>query len=749
MYKLVLLVALSSLAGLTVGWAAPDWKKDIQPLFINYCFDCHGDGSSKGDVSLDSYETEASMVKDAKFWDSVNYQVENWVMPPPEKKQPTDAERKLMADYLDELLYPCDCDNPDPGRPTINRLNREQYNNTMRDLFGIDVRPADEFPPDDSGYGFDNIGDVLTIPPILMERYLMGADKVLDEAIVTGPPEASTHSYDAAVLTGGKREGKKGRMLEKKGAVKTRHLFRHAGSYKIRAQVWADKEPAKATIQLGKTTSKESEVTASRLKPEEIEAEVTVTKGSPEIQVTFENPGDKRRLYVGKIEVEGPFQPKADALPVSHTAIFGKQLGKRDSNAAEQIIRRFGNRAFRRPIKTAEVKRLAQFVSLARSRGESFEMGIKQALRAMLVSPHFLFRIEWQPEPNNPKRIEAVTEYALAARLSYFLWSSVPDNALLSLAFQGKLREQLPAQVLRMLADPKADELARNFGGQWLETRNLQIHEANTDTFPQFTPALREAMAQETTALFLHIMRTNRSVTDFLTADYTFVNKSLAKHYDLRGVTGDTFQQVSLKGTPRRGVLTHASVLTVTSDPTRTSPVKRGKWVLDNLLGTPPPPPPPNVPELEDNDKAELKGSLRERMEEHRSKPGCASCHRLMDPLGFGLENYGPLGAWRDKDGSHAVEATGQLTSGQMFEGSAALITILSQEKRELYHKCLTRKLLTYALGRGLDYYDKCAVNEILGKLEKDDRFQTLIMAVVESVPFQKRRGDGYVAPKR
>lgn len=288
------------------------------------------------------------------------------------------------------------------------------------------------------------------------------------------------------------------------------------------------------------------------------------------------NPG-RNRLFVTPIEIEGPFQPKADRLPPSHTAIFGKVPGNRDLRTAKRTIRRFGNRAFRRPIKPDEVKRLVKFVQLSLNRGDGFEMGIKQALRAMLVSPHFLFRIEWQPEPNNPKRVEAVTEYALASRLSYFLWSSMPDNELLSLAFKGELRKQLKPQIMRMLADPKANELARNFGGQWLEPRNLQVHEANGEKFPEFTPKLRDAMAHETEEFFLHVMRKNRPVTEFLTADHTFVNEPLEKYYDLKGVSGQDFQRVSLAGTPRRGVLTHASVLTVTSDPTRTSPVKRGK----------------------------------------------------------------------------------------------------------------------------------------------------------------------------
>lgn len=752
--RLALTLIMTAAAAQAEAQSADSWQ-NVRGLFETYCFDCHGDGADKGNLTLDHFTSEAAIKKEVEVWDTIKYQVENWVMPPSDRqKQPTEAERKRMASFIDELLYPCDCDHPDPGRVTIRRLNRQEYNNTVRDLVGLDLKPADSFPPDDTGYGFDNIGDVLTLPPILMERYLMAADSVLDQAIVTGPPAATKRRYKASVLTGGERQGSRARVLEKNGDIATRHRFDHEGEYRIRVSAYGDQagdEPIRMAFRIGDKTVQEMEMPASKTRPEEFEVMATAEKGYQQVSVRFLNDFQEngtrrdRNLYIEFIEIEGPFQPKAEALPESHRNIF--IVPSDTPGAAERIIRHFANRAFRRPVKADEVDRLKQFVDLAKTRGDSFEMGIKQALRAVMVSPHFLYRIEWQPEPNNPDKVHDISEFALASRLSYFLWSSMPDNELLSLAFRGELRNNLQAQVLRMLKDPKARELARNFAGQWLETRNLQIQEPDPERFPDFDEALRQAMERETEEFFYYIMRENRSVLEFLYADYTFANERLAKHYGIQGVQGDAFRKVSLENTPRRGVLTHASVLTVTSDPIRTSPVKRGKWILDNFFGTPPPPPPPNVPELDDNAAALASGSLRERMEQHRNTPGCASCHNLMDPLGFGLEHFDGIGAFRNEDEGHAIDASGQLTSGQKFRGNEELIDILLDEKRDLFLKCLVEKMLTFGLGRGLEYYDKCAVEEILTKLKTGDhRFQELILAVGESVPFQKRRGDDAAA---
>jgi hypothetical protein len=390
----------------------------------------------------------------------------------------------------------------------------------------------------------------------------------------------------------------------------------------------------------------------------------------------------------------------------------------------------------------AEVERLMKLYDFARRNGEVFEGGVAQALKAVLVSPNFLFRGELQPEPDNPKAVHPVNEFALAARLSYFLWSTMPDEELSALAEKNLLRKNLEAQVRRMLNDRRSRALVENFAGQWLQLRNLAIIQPDRKLFPSYDAKLRAAMTRETELLFETVVREDCSVFEFLTADYTFVNERLARHYGLAGVSGEDFQRVSLKGQPRAGVLTHASILTLTSNPTRTSPVKRGKWVLENLLATPPPPPAPGVPELDG--QKQLTGTLRQRMEQHRANPTCASCHTKMDAIGFGLENYDAIGAFRAQDGGAAIDPSGELNAAEKFQGPVDLAKLLATKKQDDYLRCLSEKLLTYALGRGLEYYDRNTVKSIADGLAKRRyTFSGLVLEVVNSVPFQKRRGEG------
>jgi len=361
----------------------------------------------------------------------------------------------------------------------------------------------------------------------------------------------------------------------------------------------------------------------------------------------------------------------------------------------------------------------------------------------VLVSPHFLFRGELQPEPGNPTRISPIDDFALASRLSYFLWSAMPDDELFRQAERGTLHRNLEAQVKRMLSDPKANALVENFAGQWLQLRNLDLVMPDAKLFPDFDDDLRKAMRKETEMFFGYILREDRNILEFIDANYTFANERLARFYGVRGPSGDEFQRVSLKGSRRGGLLTQASILTITSNPTRTSPVKRGKWVLENILGTPPPPPPPNVPELKEGKESVLSETLRQRMEQHRANPNCASCHARMDPIGFGLENYDAIGAWRAKDGEFPIDASGKLVSGESFKGSAEFKRILLKQKRDEFVHCLTEKMLTYALGRGLEYYDQCAVDQITKCLAKNRyQFSSLVMEVIKSAPFQTRRGE-------
>jgi hypothetical protein len=409
-----------------------------------------------------------------------------------------------------------------------------------------------------------------------------------------------------------------------------------------------------------------------------------------------------------------------------------------------RILASLARRAYRRPVSDSEVESLVRFVDLARADGQSAEAGLQLALQAMLVSPHFLFRIERDPDPRDPNLVHAVTPFELASRLSYFLWSSTPDDELFALAETGRLREPgvLRAQVDRMLADPRASALAENFAGQWLETRNLDVVRPDPDRFRAWTPELRDAMKAETTLFFEHVLRENRPVTDFLNADYTFLNERLARHYGIDGVTGPEFRRVALETDRRGGVLSQAAVLTVSSYPTRTSPVIRGKYVLQNILGMPPAPPPPDVPSLDADGVGDTR-SMREQLEIHRSNPTCASCHRNMDPLGFGLENYDAIGRWREADGKFRIDASGTLPDGQRFTTAGEMRARLASQLPQ-FSRTLTEKMMTYALRRGLKPYDRRAVEAVHRAVAADGyRFRTMVHEVVLSLPFGARRGEG------
>jgi hypothetical protein len=581
-----------------------------------YCVSCHKGPRARGGLALDKFPDEAAVLKGRLTWEKVADALRAGDMPPPNRPRPSAAEVDTLNAWLDAVVLQADCGGQkDPGRVTLRRLNRTEYNNTVRDLLGIDFRPADDFPADDVGYGFDNIGDVLSLPPLLLEKYLAAAETVVDKA--------------------------------------------------------------------------------------------------------FAGPAARKRIMTVPFENE---------------------------EAARRILRGFAERAYRRPVRDDELSRLVRFVELAQKNGDSFETGIRLALQAVLVSPHFLFRVELDRRPNDPRAVRDLNDFELASRLSYFLWSSMPDDELFRLARERSLRKPgvLEAQVRRMLKDPRSRALTDNFAGQWLQTRNLKGFAPDPALFPGFDEKLRAAMLKETELFFESVVREDRSVLDFLDADYTYVNERLAKHYGIPGVKGDEFRKVALTGAHRAargGVLTQAAVLAVTSNPTRTSPVKRGKWVLENVLGTPPPPPPPGVEELKEGKDVELKGSLRQRMEQHRADPGCASCHRRMDPLGFGFENFDAVGAWRDRDGKHAIDPSGVLPNGQSFKGPAELKAIL-KGRSDAFARCLAEKMLTYALGRGVERSDRCAVDEIARNLAREQfRFSALVLQIVKSDPFQKRRG--------
>jgi hypothetical protein len=741
------------------------FEKDVTPLLNQYCYSCHGNGKHKGDLALDAYKSTADILKDRARWEIVAHHLRSREMPPEGKPQPTENQRDLIVGWIESEVFKTDCDHPDPGRVTMRRLNRVEYNNTIHDLVGIDFQPADDFPADDSGYGFDNIGDVLSLPPILLEKYLAAAEKILDAAIVINPV-SEKKVYPANALEIGynsKRLGNGwvGLNSAEEDDVAIQYRTPLEGEYILRARAYAQAEdavPMKLSFRVDNKEFKLVEVTAKKEAPQIYEVTLKATKGKRRFSVVVPrlklNPDDKQvsrqkgTVFVERLELEGPLPGPERKLPSSHTRIFTRQpTPATKADCAREIIANFATRAFRRPATASEVSRLMKLFELADKNKEPFETAIEVALEAVLVSPHFLFRNELQPEPNNPQAVFPVDDFALASRLSYFLWSSMPDEELFALAGKKALRKNLEPQVKRMLADPKARALVENFAGQWLQIRNLKTSTPDWFQYPEFDDELRNAMETETEMFFESIMRQDRSLLDFLNADYTFVNERLAKHYGLTEVKGSEFRRVSLKSTPRRGLLTQASVLTLTSNPTRTSPVKRGKWVLENILGAPPPPPPPDVPELKEG--KELTGSLRQRMEQHRENPLCASCHARMDPIGFGLENFNGIGGWRGKDGAAPIDPSGTLVSGENFQGAAELTRIFVDKKKDEFVRCLTEKMLTYAIGRGTEYYDRCAIEKISRDVARNNyKFSSLVLELTKSVPFQMRRGDNSRATK-
>jgi len=734
------------------------FEATVKPLLSKYCFNCHGE-KKKGDLDLRVYSDVAAVQRDRAVFEKVLKNLHAHEMPPEKKPQPSPEERKLIADWIESKIFKCDCNYPDPGRVTIRRLNRVEYNNTIHDLIGVDFQPADDFPADDSGYGFDNIGDVLSLPPVLLEKYLAAAEKILDKAMISDTrPRPATQRFPAAVLDGsapGDPLDGGARSLTREGDIFATVEFPRDGEYVLRAKAYGEQagaEPAKMSFSIDGNEVKRFDVPAEENNPEVYETRAQVRAGRRKFSAAYlnnyRNPNDPnpknrdRNLIVVYLEVVNPAAETSPQLPVTHTRIFFRRPTPATKlETAREIVGAFAKRAYRRPVTQAEIDRLMQLFELADKQGETFETSVRVALTAVLVSPHFLFRGEVQPDPDNPGLVHPIDEFALASRLSYFLWSTMPDDELFAQAERKTLRKNLEAEVQRLLKDSRAKALVSNFAGQWLQLRNLKWVAPDAKTFPAFDDALRDAMQQETELFFANVVREDRSVLEFLDASYTFLNERLARFYGIGEVNGDDFQRVSLKGTRRGGLLTQASILTITSNPTRTSPVKRGKWVLENLLGAPPPPPPPDVPELKEG--GELTGTLRQRMELHRENPTCASCHARMDPIGFGLENFDGIGAWREKDGESTIDPSGTLVTGEAFKGASDLKAILWKSKRDDFVRCLSQKMLTYALGRGLEYYDKCAVDQIAKRLAKNRyRFSTLILEIVKSAPFQMRRGE-------
>lgn len=721
------------------------FTKDARPFLTKYCIRCHSGESPAAGIALDKETSESGIPAHQKIWDRIASNVGSMHMPPSGMPQPPKADRAAFVSWVQSKLS-TDCKLADPGRVTMRRLNRLEYDNTVRDLTGLDLHLSDDFPADDVGYGFDNIGDVLSISPLLMEKYLNAAEKIANAAIYTAPPAVR---YDTEQLkgVGAAHVTDRGYGLYSTGTVSAVHDFPHPGMYRVRIEAYQDAagpDPAKMAVALDKeTVDAGCEVKAIEGAAAVYEFPVRVTTaGRHTVSATFINdfyqagpPAQDRNLNIDWIEV-APATLSASELPQSEKRIMAAGQGMGETpKAAEAIVKEFATRAYRRPATPEEVQRLVQIYSLTRKDGETFDRAIQVCVQAVLSSPNFLFRVE-RDNGNS-----ALDSYEVASRLSYFLWQSLPDERLMHLAAAGQLQKPavLEQESKRMLADPRSKALADGFASQWLNLRKLTNAAPNPQQFPDYDDRLRDAMATETRMFFDGVVRNDRSVIDLLGGQYSYVNGRLAKLYGIPNVEGDQFRKVSLVGTPRSGVLTQASVLTLTSNPTRTSPTKRGKWILDELFNQPPPPPPPGVGDLAGDGKAITGATLRIRMEQHRKDPACAVCHMRMDPLGFSLENFDAIGKWRTEDAGAPIDSSGVLPDGQKFKGPQELRGILLSRKDE-FVKALSDKMLTYAMGRGTEISDRCYVDSITDATKKGDyKFSSLVAAIVTSPPFRTR----------
>ena len=733
-------------------------ETEVLPIFENYCYDCHGEGVKKGELSIDRYGSIAEMQNDREVWKRIREHIQHRLMPPIDEVQPTIAEREKLLAWIDAAVFPVDPDNPDPGRVTLRRLNRTEYQNTLRELLGVPVKVVDLIPPDDSGYGFDNIGDVLTLSPAHLERYLEAARISLDQAIMPGSAPRPSQSFSGRDMEGPGHRSEDGHYLFTSGETTTTYKPSRPGKYRISIKAGGtpggDADP-EMQLRIDGTMRKTWAVSNSLDRPENFEHELYLDSPRERvIGIAFTNdyydekatdPGRRdRNLMVNALTITGPLDAPEPPKSKSHQRIFVKRSSDESDDAYSlRVLSKFARKAFRRPTREGEVERYLQLVSLATEQGEHLENGIRLALEAMLISPAFLYREEPQPQPDEADSIHQIDEHSLATRLSYLFWSNMPDQRLMGLAESGKLRENLSGEIDRLIKDPRSKQFVSNFTGQWLRLRDVAASQPARRAFPKFSGKIRNGMRRETEMLFAHIIREDLPMTTLLNADFTFLNGPLAKHYGIPGVKGEKFRKVILTDTHRRGILGHGSVHLLTSYPLRTSPVLRGKYVLENLLDSAPPPPPPNVPQLDPPNPHGEQRSLREQLEKHRAEPGCASCHAMMDPIGFAMENFDASGAWRDQDHGQPIDTSGELMSGRKVHGVDDLRRALVEDHSSDFLRAVSSRLLTYALGRGLDWYDKPALDRIVSETEKaGGSSRAMLRAVVNSVPFQYRRGD-------
>ena len=764
--------------------AAPDRASEIAghgALIQRYCLTCHTPRMvERGTVPVELESADLETVPaQAEIWERVIRKVRTGTMPPLGRPRPDAAAADRLAAWLETEIDRAAAASPNPGRTVpLHRLNRTEYQNAVRDLLDLDVDAAALVPADDQSYGFDNIAGVLKVSPTLLERY-MNAARFISRLAVGASPMAPTGETFRIVSDLSQYGHQDGLPFGTRGGLSVDYNFPRDGEYDIelamldlfagapirephQLEVSVDGERV-ALFPLAPIDPDRDQGAAYNTGPEDLRVRVSVAAGPRTVTATFirktgalaeslRQPFDRPHgegdylLYaphLGTLTITGPFDETGIEDTPTRRRIFVCQPGNAAEEApcARQILSALARRAYRRPVTGRDLAPLVAFYEQGRRAG-GFEAGIERALRALLVSPDFLFRVVSDPpgaEPGTPYRLSGLE---LASRISFFLWSSLPDDELLAVAEAGGLEDPaaLETQVRRMLADPRSEALAKNFAGQWLRLRNISGALPSDVLFPDFGESLRQDFVRETELFFDSILREGRSVIDLLTADHTFLNERLARHYGIPGVYGSDFRRVSLADGNRRGLLGQGSILTVTSYPDRTSPVGRGKWVLENVLGTPPPPPPPNVPELEPAEDTGRVLAMRERMEQHRENPVCASCHRVMDPLGLALENFDAIGRWRGHmPGGIAIDASGTMPDGTAFDGPAELRGLLVRDQ-EQFATVVTEKLLIYALGRGIEYYDAPSVRQIVrGSAADDYGLAALVVGVVQSTPFRMR----------
>ena len=724
----------------------------VRPLLSQSCRGCHNEKLASGNLNVSTFLDPASVATKREGWERILDKVRAGEMPPPGVPKPAPEKVAALTSYLEGEFEKVDRNTtPDPGRIVAHRLNRTEYSNTVRDLLGVPFHAEEEFPADDASFGFDNIGAALTVSPTLMQKYLQAAEQIASRA-VGGDPLPKPGLFN--------KKSRTKRLDADTIEVKDRVDF--DADYTLRALLvghrGADDKPLTLVLSMDGKPLKTVEVPvqisavnkqggATQRSSQEIQT--FIPQGEHTFRAAFINDeqlkdiptearfNNNKNIYPESLEIAGPFPSTVKHSSQKKLLICDLATGRA---CAERIMANLAHHAYRRPVARPEVAQLMAVYDKAKFGGYTPEQSLQFAITAMLVSPKFLYRIETDPKSSAAGRI---SDLELASRLSYFLWSSMPDDELLRLGEMNKLHqpEILDAQVKRMIGDPKSSAFAENFPGQWLEIRSLDAVHPDAKKFPEWTPDLKEAMRTETSMFFASVLRDNRPMSDLIDGKYSFLNETLAKYYGIQGVTGPEFRRVELATDQRSGVLTQASILTVTSYPNRTSVVLRGKYLLENVFGAPPPPPPPDVPKL-DEDTVGVAKSLRQQMEQHRADPVCASCHSKMDVLGFGMENYDAIGRWRTTDGKFPIDSTGSFPNGKSFAGPAEMKALLHDNMPE-FTRTIATKVLTYALGRGIEPFDRRTIKEIVKQTaEQDYSFQALILAVTHSPAFQQRRGE-------